>query len=157
MKLHAIFIGKTTGKHFPELVSEYAERLGHYIPFTLDELPELKNTKALTEEQQKAREAQMVIDKLQPGDVLVLLDERGKQLSSMELSRWMEQKMHTVSKRLVLLIGGPYGFDQKIYDLASEKLSLSRMTFSHQMVRVFLVEQLYRAMTIIKGESYHHE
>lgn len=157
MKLHVIFTGKTTGKLFQEAIADYSKRLTHYVPFTIEELPDLKNTKSLNEEQQKEREADMLFEKLQQGDVLVLLDEKGKEFTSREFSAYLEQKLHTVNKRLVFLIGGPYGFSQRVYDAAQGKISLSKMTFSHQMVRLFLVEQIYRSFTIIKGEPYHHD
>ena len=157
MKLQVFFIGKTQGNVYPSLINEYVQRLSHYIPVQIEEIPDLKNTKSLSEEQQKEKEADMVFDRIQGGDVLVLLDERGKEMTSREFSQWMEQKMQTVPKRLILLIGGPYGFSQRIYDAAQGKISLSKMTFSHQMVRLFLVEQIYRAFTIIKGEPYHHD
>lgn len=157
MKLQIFFIGKTQGNIYPSLINEYVQRLSHYIPVQIEEIPDLKNTKSLSEEQQKEKEADMVFDRMQGGDVLVLLDERGKEMTSREFSQWMEQKMQTVPKRLILLIGGPYGFSQRIYDAAQGKISLSKMTFSHQMVRLFLVEQIYRAFTIIKGEPYHHD
>lgn len=157
MKLQIFFIGKTQGNVYPSLINEYVQRLSHYIPVQIEEIPDLKNTKSLSEEQQKEKEADMVFDRIQGGDVLVLLDERGKEMTSREFSQWMEQKMQTVPKRLILLIGGPYGFSQRIYDAAQGKISLSKMTFSHQMVRLFLVEQIYRAFTIIKGEPYHHD
>lgn len=157
MKLHILFTGRTTGNVFPTLINEYVQRLTHYLPTTLEEIPDLKNTKSLSEEQQKEREADQVLDRLQPGDVLVLLDERGREMTSREFSQWMEQCLQTVPKRLILLVGGPYGFSQRIYEAAQQKISLSKMTFSHQMVRLFLVEQLYRAFTIIRGEPYHHD
>ena len=157
MRIQVMFVGKTTGKLFQEAISDYQQRLTHYVPFAIEEVPDLKNTKNLTEEQQKEKEADIVLDHLQPGDVLVLLDERGKEFTSREFSTFLENKMQTVSKRLVLLIGGPYGFSQRIYDAAQGKISLSKMTFSHQMVRLFLVEQIYRAFTIMRGEPYHHD
>lgn len=157
MKLHVIFTGKTNGKLFQEAIADYSKRLTHYVPFTIEELPDLKNTKSLNEEQQKEREADMLFEKLQQGDVLVLLDEKGKEFTSREFSAYLEQKLQTVNKRLVFLIGGPYGFSQRVYDAAQGKISLSKMTFSHQMVRLFLVEQIYRSFTIIKGEPYHHD
>lgn len=157
MKLQIFFIGKTQGNVYPSLINEYVQRLSHYIPVQIEEIPDLKNTKSLSEDQQKEKEADMVFDRMQGGDVLVLLDERGKEMTSREFSQWMEQKMQTVPKRLILLIGGPYGFSQRIYDASQGKISLSKMTFSHQMVRLFLVEQVYRAFTIIKGEPYHHD
>ena len=157
MRIHVMFIGKTTGKLFQEAISDYQQRLTHYVPFAIEEVPDLKNTKSLPEQQQKEKEADMVFDRLQSGDVLVLLDEKGKEFTSREFSSFLENKMHTVNKRLVLLIGGPYGFSQRIYDAAQGKISLSKMTFSHQMVRLFLVEQIYRAFTIMRGEPYHHD
>jgi len=157
MKLHVIFTGKTTGKLFKEAIADYSKRLTHYVPFTIEELPDLKNTKSLNEDQQKEREADMLFEKMQQGDVLVLLDEKGKEFTSREFSVYLEQKMHTVNKRLVFLIGGPYGFSQRVYDAAQGKISLSKMTFSHQMVRLFLVEQIYRSFTIMRGEPYHHD
>lgn len=157
MKLLILFTGRTQGNIYPGLINEYVQRLSHYIPVQVEEIPDLKNTKSLSEDQQKEKEADMVFERVQGGDVLVLLDERGKEMTSREFSQWMEQKMQTVPKRLILLIGGPYGFSQRIYDAAQGKISLSKMTFSHQMVRLFLVEQIYRAFTIIKGEPYHHD
>ena len=168
MKLHLLFVGttrslvggKATGEAarlYTEAMAEYAARIGHYLPFTIEELPDLKNTKSLAEEQQKEREADQIAAAMQPGDILVLLDERGREMSSREFAAWMEGRMQTVTRRLVLVVGGPYGFAQRIYDMAQGKISLSRMTFSHQMVRLFLVEQVYRACTIIRGEPYHHD
>lgn len=157
MKLHVIFTGRTTGKLFQDAIADYVNRLGHYVPFSIEELPDLKNARNLTEEQQKEREADFLSHALQPGDVLVLLDERGREFTSREFSEFLEQKMQTVGKRLVFLIGGPYGFSQRVYSVAFAKISLSKMTFSHQMVRLFLVEQLYRAFTIMRGEPYHHD
>lgn len=157
MKLHVIFTGKTTGKLFQEAIADYQSRLTHYVPFSLEEIPDLKNVKNLSEEQQKEREADMLFDRLQPGDVLVLLDEKGKEMTSREFSVYLEQKMQTVAKRLVFLIGGPYGFSPRVYEAAQGKISLSKMTFSHQMVRLFLIEQIYRGYTIMKGEPYHHD
>ncbi|MBR0036491.1 MAG: 23S rRNA (pseudouridine(1915)-N(3))-methyltransferase RlmH [Bacteroidales bacterium] len=157
MKLHVIFTGKTTGKLFQEAIADYSDRLTHYLPFSIEELPDLKNAKNLSEDQQKEREADMLFERLQPGDVLVLLDERGREFTSREFSLFLEQKIQTVSKRLVFLIGGPYGFAPRVYEAAQSKISLSKMTFSHQMVRLFLVEQIYRACTIMHGEPYHHD
>jgi len=157
MKLQVYFTGKTTGKLFQEAIADYANRLTHYIPFAIEEIPDLKNVKNLSEEQQKEREADMLFERLQPGDVLVLLDEKGREFTSREFSQYLEQKMQTVSKRLVFLIGGPYGFSPRVYDAAQGKISLSKMTFSHQMVRLFLIEQIYRACTISRGEPYHHD
>ena len=149
-------VGKTTDKHFVALIDEYVNRVGHYMPFSLTVIPELKATRSLTEEQQRQAEGEQILKLLQPGDTVVLLDEHGQELRSVELARWVEQKRQT-ARRLVFVIGGPYGFSPAVYARANEQLSLSRLTFSHQMVRLVFVEQLYRACTIIKGEPYHHE
>ncbi|MBO4673131.1 MAG: 23S rRNA (pseudouridine(1915)-N(3))-methyltransferase RlmH [Bacteroidaceae bacterium] len=157
MKVSLILVGKTVNKHFVELIDDYAARVKHYVGFDIVTIPELKNTKSLSAEQQKQQEGELILKQLQAGDHVVLLDEHGKELRSVEFSKYMEQRMQTVSKRLVFVIGGPYGFSPDVYAKANEKLSLSKMTFSHQMVRLIFVEQLYRAMTIMRGEPYHHE
>ena len=157
MRIGLILVGKTVNKHFVELIDDYAGRVKHYIGFDITVIPELKNTKNLSTEQQKQQEGELILKQLQGGDHVVLLDEHGKEMRSVEFSAYMEQKMQTVSKRLVFVIGGPYGFSQDVYARANEKMSLSKMTFSHQMVRLIFVEQLYRAMTIMRGEPYHHE
>jgi len=157
MKISLILVGKTTDKHVSALMDDYEARVKHYVGFDITVIPELKNTKALTEEQQKQAEGALILKQLQPGDTVVLLDERGKELRSVEFAEWMQRKQHTVGKRLVFVVGGPYGFSPEVYARANEQLSLSRMTFSHQMVRLFFVEQIYRAQTIIRGEPYHHE
>ena len=156
MKTELILVGKTTDKHFEAGISDYAARIAHYMPFGMTTIPELKNTKKLSEEQQKEAEGELILRQLQPQDWVVLLDERGSQLRSVELARWLEQKRHT-ARRLVFVVGGPYGFSQAVYARTNEMLSLSKMTFSHQMVRLVFTEQIYRACTIIKGEPYHHE
>lgn len=157
MKVSLLLVGKTVNKHFVELIDEYAGRVKHYIGFEIVTIPELKNTKNLSVDQQKQMEGELILKQLQPGDNVVLLDEHGKEFRSIEFSKYMEQKMLSVNKRLVFVIGGPYGFSQDVYGKANEKISLSKMTFSHQMIRLIFVEQLYRAMTIMKGEPYHHE
>ena len=157
MKTLLILVKKTTDPHIAALVEEYAGRLRHYISFDITVVPELKNNKKMTEQQQKQLEGEQILRCLQPGDHVVLLDERGRELRSVELAEWMTQKMNTLAHRLVFIIGGPYGFSDDVYAAAQQKLSLSKMTFSHQMVRLIFVEQLYRAMTIIRGEPYHHE
>lgn len=157
MKVALLLVGKTVNKHFVELIDDYASRLTHYVGFDIITIPELKNTKNLTAEQQKQQEGELILKQLQAVDHVVLLDEHGKELRSVEFSRLMEQRMQMVSKRMVFVIGGPYGFSPEVYAKANEKLSLSQMTFSHQMVRLIFVEQLYRAMTIMRGEPYHHE
>ena len=156
MKTILILVGKTANKHFQADINDYAERIGHYMPFDFVTIPELKNTKSLSEEQQKNAEGDQILKQIQSSDTVVLLDEHGKELRSVEYARWLAQKQQTV-RRLVFVIGGPYGFSPEVYERANEKLSLSKMTFSHQMVRLVFAEQLYRACTIIKGEPYHHE
>lgn len=157
MRVALLLVGKTVNKHFVELIDDYATRVKHYISFDIITIPELKNTKNLSAEQQKQQEGELILKQLQAGDHIVLLDEHGKELRSIEFSQYMEQKMQTVSRRLVFIIGGPYGFSPDVYAKANEKLSLSKMTFSHQMIRLIFVEQFYRAMTIMRGEPYHHE
>lgn len=156
MKTELILVGKTVNKHFVAGIKDYAERITHYMPFGITVIPELKNTKSLSEEQQKEREGELILKQLQPSDTVVLLDEHGLEFRSVEFARWMEKKQST-ARRLVFVIGGPYGFSADVYARANEKISLSRMTFSHQMVRLIFTEALYRACTIIKGEPYHHE
>lgn len=157
MKVTFLVVGKTIDKRLVSLIDEYAERVKHYVPFSIEVIPELKNTKSLTAEQQKEREGELLKKQLNDGDYIVLLDEGGKEFRSVEFASYLEKKQGQVAKRLVFIVGGPYGFAPSIYQLAKEKVSLSKMTFSHQMVRLFFVEQLYRAMTILRGEPYHHE
>lgn len=156
MKTELLLVGKTVNKHFVAGINDYVERIGHYIPFAITIIPELKNTKALTEQQQKDREGELILKHIQSSDTVVLLDEHGEEFRSIELASWLEQKQQT-ARRLVFVIGGAYGFSQAVYDRANEKISLSKMTFSHQMVRLIFTEAIYRACTIIKGEPYHHE
>ena len=157
MKIGLVVIGKTDARYFVEAIDEYRNRLAHYLPFELVVLPDVKNVKSLSEAQQKEKEGELILKALQPGDYLVLLDERGKEYTSMQFAAYIEKKMHNVPKRLVFVIGGPYGFGEEVYKAASEKISLSKMTFSHQMIRLIFIEQLYRAMTILNHEPYHHE
>lgn len=156
MKTLLILVGKTADRHFLAGINDYVERLSHYMPFELVTIPELKNTKNLSEQQQKTAEGELILRQLQASDTLVLLDEHGRELRSTEFARWLEQKQQA-TRRLVFAIGGPYGFSSEVYARANDQLSLSRMTFSHQMVRLIFCEQLYRACTIIRGEPYHHE
>ena len=156
MKSELIVVGKTTNKHFIAAINDYLERIGHYMPFSVTVIPELRNAKSLSQQQQKDKEGEAILRLLQPSDTVVLLDERGKEPRSIELADWLQRQQQT-ARRLVFIIGGPYGFSQQVYSRADSMLSLSRMTFSHQMVRLIFVEQLYRACTIIKGEPYHHE
>ncbi len=156
MRTTLLLTGKTNDKHIVALMDDYIGRIGHYMPFTVTVIPELKNTKNLTEAQQKEREGELILKPIQPQDYVVLLDEHGKEMRSVDFARWLSQKQQTC-RQLFLVIGGPYGFSPAVYARAQEKISLSLMTFSHQMVRLILAEQVYRACTIIKGEPYHHE
>lgn len=157
MKILLLVIGKTDDKYLVEGISKYQKRLKHYVGFDFEEIPDIKNRKSLSQAQQKKLEADLILAKLKAGDKLVLLDEKGKTYRSVEFSKHLQKQMNAGVKRLVLVVGGPYGFDDAIYQKAQGKLSLSTMTFSHQMIRLFMVEQLYRAMTILKNEPYHHE
>lgn len=157
MKITLLAIGKTNTKYLQEGIEQYIKRLSHYIPFEFKILPDVKTTKGLTQEKQKGMEGQMFLNCIQSGDVVVLLDEKGKEMTSREFSVYLDKKMVTVAKNLIFVIGGPYGFSQEMYNRANEKLSLSKMTFSHEMIRMFFIEQIYRAMTILKGEPYHHD
>ena len=157
MKISLICVGKTDDKFIQEGIDKYLKRLRHYIGFQLVVLPDIKNVKNLSESQQMEKEGEQFSKYLGTSDYVILLDERGKALRSVEFSGYIEQKMLTSVQHVVFLIGGPYGFSKEIVKRANDKLSLSRMTFSHQMVRLFFVEQIYRAFTILKGEPYHHE
>ena len=156
MKTELILVGKTTNKHFVACINDYVERIGHYMPFSITTIPELKNARSLSEDQQKEREGELIMKQLQASDTVVLLDEHGSQMRSIEFASWL-QKMQNSARRLVFVIGGPYGFSPALYQRANQKISLSPMTFSHQMVRLVFTEQIYRACTILKGEPYHHE
>ena len=156
MKTELILVGKTVNKHFNAGINDYVERIGHYMPFSITTIPELKNTKNLSESQQKEREGELILKQIQSTDTVVLLDEHGKEFRSIEFGDWIQKKQNT-ARRLIFVIGGPYGFSNDVYERANEKISLSKMTFSHQMVRLIFTEQIYRACTIIKGEPYHHE
>ena len=156
MKTTLILVGKTRDKLYTHALDDDRDRIGHYMPFEIVTRPELRATASLSEAQQKEKEGELILQKVQPADTLVLLDEHGCEPRSVELAAWLEKK-RTTARRLVFAIGGPYGFSQAVYARANEQISLSRLTFSHQMVRLVFVEQLYRACTIIKGEKYHHE
>ena len=156
MKTTLILIGKTVNKHFVANINDYSERISHYMPFDMNVIPEIKNTKNLTEQQQKDSEGELILKAIVPSDTVVILDEHGDHFRSIEFAVWLQKKQNT-ARRLVFVVGGPYGFSQAVYERANEKISLSKMTFSHQMVRVVFTEQIYRACTIIKGEPYHHE
>ncbi len=157
MKITFVQTGRTTDKRLTALIDDYASRVAHYLPFEVVTIPELKNTKALSEAQQKDREGELILKQLKAGDHVVLLDEAGREMRSVAFAAYLERLQVQALRRVVFIIGGPYGFSQAVYAIANEKLSLSQMTFSHQMVRLFFVEQLYRAMTILRGEPYHHE
>ncbi|MDD7462752.1 MAG: 23S rRNA (pseudouridine(1915)-N(3))-methyltransferase RlmH [Prevotellaceae bacterium] len=156
MKIEFLLVGKTTSKIFVEGMDDYVKRINHYLSFSCVVIPELKNTKKLTEAQQKTAEGELILKKIASDDYLVLLDEHGKELRSIEFATWMEKKQHN-TRKLVFVVGGPYGFSDEVYQRCNEKISLSKMTFSHQMIRLIFTEQVYRACTIIKGEPYHHE
>ena len=157
MKVRVLFTGKTTDAWIRQGVEQYAGRIRHYVPFSLEELPDLKQTASLTEDQIRTREGETILKAIRSSDHLVLLDEHGSTFSSLDWARNLELKRAHLLKDLVFVIGGPYGFSQAVRSRADELLSLSRMTFSHQLVRVVFLEQLYRALTIIRGEPYHHE
>ncbi|MCF2874177.1 MULTISPECIES: 23S rRNA (pseudouridine(1915)-N(3))-methyltransferase RlmH [unclassified Tenacibaculum] len=157
MKIKLLAIGKTDNKNLIQLIDEYQKRLKHYVKFELEIIPDIKNVKNLSEAQQKEKEGQLVLGKLQNTDQLILLDDKGKHFTSIEFSQFLQKKMNSGIKQIVLVIGGPYGFSEAVYQKAQGKISLSKMTFSHQMIRLFIVEQIYRGFTILKNEPYHHE
>lgn len=156
MRVSLITVGKTDIKWVSEGLEVYSSRLRHYIPFEIREIPELKNVSALSRNQIKTAEGKLILKSLKDSDDLILLDERGKEFRSIEFADWLQKRM-TAGRDIVFVIGGAYGFSQEVYQRAGGMVSLSKMTFSHQMVRTIFVEQLYRALTILKGESYHHE
>ena len=156
MRITLLVVGKTTDVHIETLIQEYQKRLTHYIPFALQIIPELKNTKALTPEQQKQAEGELILRAITAATDLILLDEHGKEFRSIEFSDYLQKKM-SAGRDVVFVVGGPYGFSNAVYQRSNGKISLSKMTFSHQMVRLFFVEQVYRSMTILRGEPYHHE
>lgn len=156
MKIKLLAIGKTDDKQLLSLIETYAKRLGHYVKFNIDIIPDIKNAKNLSEAQQKEKEGELILKKIGSTDYLVLLDENGKQFNSVEFSDYLQKKMNAGTKQLVFVIGGPYGFSDTVFQKAQGKISFSKMTFSHQMVRLFVVEQIYRAFTILRNEPYHH-
>ena len=157
MKITLLVVGRTVDNNIIAGIKDYTQRVSHFAQFDIEVIPELKNAKKLSEAQQKEAEGELILKALQAGDRVVLLDEGGKEFRSTEFAAWIEHKQNISTKRLVFIVGGPYGFAQKVYEAAHEKLSLSKMTFSHQMIRLLFVEQLYRAYTIINHLSYHHE
>lgn len=156
MKTKLIVVGKTVDKNIIKGIEYYVGRIGHYMPFEIIVIPELKNTKKLSTASQKDMEGELILKQLQLSDTVVLLDEHGKEYRSIEFASWIEKQQQT-ARTLVFVVGGPYGFSDAVYARSNSKLSLSKMTFSHQMIRLLFVEQIYRACTIIKGEPYHHE
>ena len=157
MNIKLIAIGKTDNKNLQSLIDEYTKRLSFYVKFDLEVIPDIKNVKNLSEAQQKEKEGELILKKLLSSDELILLDERGKSYSSLEFADFLQKKMNSGLKQLVFVVGGPYGFSEAVYARAHGKISLSKMTLSHQMIRPFLIEQVYRAMTILRNEPYHHE
>ena len=157
MNIKLLAIGKTDNKNLQSLIDEYAKRLSFYLKFDLEIIPDIKNVKNLSESQQKEKEGEMILSKITATDQLILLDENGKTFSSVAFSEELQKKMNSGIKTLVFVIGGPYGFSDEVYKKAAGKISLSLMTFSHQMARLFFIEQLYRGFTILKNEPYHHQ
>ncbi len=156
MTIKLLAIGKTDNKHLQALIDEYQKRLGFYIKFEFEIIPDLKNSKNLSEEQQKQKEGELILNKLSSTDTLILLDENGKHYASVAFADYLQKHMNSGMKQLVFVIGGPYGFSPEVYAKSNGKLSLSNMTFSHQMIRLFFIEQLYRGFTILRNEPYHH-
>lgn len=156
MKITLLVVGKTTDSRLQTMIDDYLQRLKHYLPFEMVVVPELKNAKSLTQDQQKQAEGELILKNINPSTELILLDEHGSEYRSMEFAQWLQKKM-TAGRDMVLVVGGPYGFAPAVYARANGKISLSKMTFSHQMIRLLVVEQVYRAMTILRGEPYHHE
>ncbi|WP_339869822.1 23S rRNA (pseudouridine(1915)-N(3))-methyltransferase RlmH [uncultured Algoriphagus sp.] len=157
MQIKLIAIGKTDSKAIISLIEEYSKRLNFYIKFEFEVIPDLKKTKSLSEVLQKEKEGELILKNIIPSDDVILLDERGKSFSSMDFSAFLQKKMNSGLKQLIFVIGGPYGFSDEVYSRANGKLSISKMTFSHQMIRPFFIEQLYRGFTILRNEPYHHE
>ena len=156
MKIKLLVVGKTDDNRIQSLIDDYRNRLKHYISFELEVIPDIKNSKKLSVDMQKTKEGEIILSKVLNSDRLILLDENGKDFSSLDFSKYIQKNMNSGFKQLVFVIGGPYGFSDDVYKKAIAKVSLSKMTFSHQMVRLFFVEQIYRAFTILKNEPYHH-
>ncbi|GLB53757.1 ribosomal RNA large subunit methyltransferase H [Neptunitalea chrysea] len=157
MNIKILAIGKTDSRELQELIDIYTKRLNFYVKFQIDIIPDIKNSKNLSEAQQKEKEGDEILKRLQPTDLLVLLDEKGKNFTSVQFADYLQKKMNAGTKQLVFVIGGPYGFSEQVYKQAQGKISLSLMTFSHQMVRLFITEQIYRGFTILRNEPYHHQ
>jgi len=157
MKIKLLVIGKTDNTHLQSLINTYSKRLGHYINFDFIVIPDIKNVKNLRKEQQKEKEGELLLKNIALSDEVIILDEKGKEYRSVAFSAFLQKKMNSGLKQLVFVVGGPYGFSKAVYERANQRISLSKMTFSHQMVRLFIVEQLYRGFSILKNEPYHHE
>ena len=157
MKITLLTVGKTDKDWVRQGLDIYVSRLKHYIPFSIVEIPELKNVSALSKDQIKSKEGELILKNIRPADDVILLDEKGKQYTSVELAKIIQDKISYAGKDIIFIIGGAYGFSDAVYQRANSKLSLSKMTFSHQMVRAIFAEQIYRAFTIMRGEPYHHE
>lgn len=157
MEIELLTVGKTTIRFVEDGIAEYSKRLKHYIPYSIKSLPDVKNASKMDQAKQKEAEGEKILDAISNSDFVVLLDERGKQYSSIEFSTFLEKQMISGRRKVVFVVGGPYGFSQPVYNRADSLLSLSKMTFNHEMVRLFFTEQIYRAMTILRGEPYHHE
>ncbi len=157
MTIKLLAIGKTDNKELITLIEVYKKRLNHYIKFQFEIIPDVKNSKNLSENEQKQKEGELILKKLSSNDFLVLLDEKGKEFNSIDFSNYLQKHMNSGIKQLVFVIGGPYGFSDELYHKAKGKIALSKMTFSHQMVRLFFIEQLYRGFTILRNEPYHHQ
>ncbi len=157
MKILLLIIGNTDKKYMKEGIDDYVKRLTFYLPFEIKVIPDLKNRSTLSEDLQMEKEGLLILNQVLPGDFLILLDERGTEFTSLEFSKWIEKKMIAGIRQLVFVIGGPYGFSKMVYQRSDFKIAMSQLTFSHQMVRMIFVEQVYRAMTIIRNEPYHHQ
>lgn len=157
MKIELAVIGKTSNGYLKQGIDEYIKRLKHYVPFEIKYIDDIKNTKNISEDQQKRTEGAKILSLLDKSDFVVLLDEHGKEYTSMQYSSYIQKRMLSGAKKVVFVIGGPYGFSQEVYDRANDKISFSKMTFNHEMIRLIFTEQLYRAYTIINHEPYHHE
>jgi len=157
MKIQFLVTGRTNQDFVKQGLDEFCKRLEHYFPFELEVIPDIKNTKNLSVEQQKTKEGELILQSFQAGDYIVLLDERGKEFTSVQFAQFIEKKANTGLKRLLFVIGGAYGFSFAVYEAANEKVAMSKMTFPHQLIRLIFAEQLYRAMTILHNEPYHHE
>ena len=157
MKTTLLVVGKTNSQPLIKMTDDYVERIGHFTPFSIEVIPELRNARSLSFEQQKEREAQDILQRLKPSDYVILLDEHGEEFTSMQFSRYIQKTNNRGATRVVYIIGGPYGFAPAVYERANHKISLSKMTFSHQMIRLLFVEQFYRAYTILNNMPYHHE